>query len=307
MDDNHPSVFPTELERDIFEMAARSHRQCIPRLILVAWRVKLWLEPLLYETIIFSPPDPYPHLSSRPTYMAPIMDGDPIHSRDSLFRICQSKSHAFFRHAPRNLFFPFFESEDARLVLSHCRSIENLWLKAPYHLLPRVLSLVADFPLNKFRGCVGALFDTQPQIDFSHRFFSHITHLELTDWPDGSRVDRGIWSKLSIVPNLTHLSWNPIFLDGCLPLLRACPSLCALIVLEWGRAMTHKLYHPDRDALANDPRFVLMTMSLSCQARDWQIGTRTGRDYWSRVEDFVAKRRSGVVDRLQYYFEDDEN
>ncbi|KAJ6526512.1 hypothetical protein DFH09DRAFT_1095224 [Mycena vulgaris] len=289
MDDDRPPVFPTELERDIFGMAARSHLQCIPRLILVAWRVKSWLEPLLYETIIFFPPDPTPHLRRRPTWKEQIMDGDPIHSRDTLFPILQSESHAFFRHAA----LLELESKDAKLVLSHCRSIENLWLSGPYQMLHRVLSLVADLPLKKFRGCVSRLFGSEPQIDFSHRFFAQITHLALIDWPDGARVDPAIWSKLSLVPNLTHLSWAPIFLDGCLPLLRTCPSLRVLIVLKWGRLDTHVLHHPDRDALENDPRFVMMVMAFAHEASDWQIGTRTGRDYWLRVEEFVAKRKSG--------------
>ncbi|KAJ7131272.1 hypothetical protein C8R44DRAFT_871785 [Mycena epipterygia] len=37
-----------ELERKIFELAALSRPKAIPTLMRVAWRVKLWVEPLLY-------------------------------------------------------------------------------------------------------------------------------------------------------------------------------------------------------------------------------------------------------------------
>ncbi|KAJ6543046.1 hypothetical protein B0H19DRAFT_1172653 [Mycena capillaripes] len=47
---------PPELEVLIFETAALSHPAAIPKLMLIAHRVKHWVEPLLY-TVVFLPLD----------------------------------------------------------------------------------------------------------------------------------------------------------------------------------------------------------------------------------------------------------
>ncbi|KAJ6518246.1 hypothetical protein C8R47DRAFT_9392 [Mycena vitilis] len=43
---------PLELERHIFELAALSRPVSIPTMMRVAWRVKTWIEPLLYRTLL---------------------------------------------------------------------------------------------------------------------------------------------------------------------------------------------------------------------------------------------------------------
>ncbi|KAJ7123569.1 hypothetical protein C8R44DRAFT_875759 [Mycena epipterygia] len=45
------SKLPPELERQIFEIAAHARPVAVLDLILVAWRVKAWVEPLLYRVI----------------------------------------------------------------------------------------------------------------------------------------------------------------------------------------------------------------------------------------------------------------
>ncbi|KAJ7879703.1 hypothetical protein B0H13DRAFT_1571256, partial [Mycena leptocephala] len=48
-------LLPPELERIIFELAAFVNPASMPSLLLVAPRVKIWIEPLLYETLIITP------------------------------------------------------------------------------------------------------------------------------------------------------------------------------------------------------------------------------------------------------------
>ncbi|KAJ6534252.1 hypothetical protein B0H19DRAFT_1185616 [Mycena capillaripes] len=45
---------PPELECRIFEAVALAHPTKIPQLMLVAWRVKEWVEPLLYHVIFLT-------------------------------------------------------------------------------------------------------------------------------------------------------------------------------------------------------------------------------------------------------------
>ncbi|KAJ7891811.1 hypothetical protein B0H13DRAFT_2039084 [Mycena leptocephala] len=53
-----PPVFPTELEREIFETTALMHSGTIPLLLRVARRVLTWIEPLLYRTMVISEQHP---------------------------------------------------------------------------------------------------------------------------------------------------------------------------------------------------------------------------------------------------------
>ncbi|KAJ7659091.1 hypothetical protein DFH06DRAFT_1130657 [Mycena polygramma] len=68
---------PPELERHIFELAALSHPMLIPNMIRVAWRVKLWIEPLLYRTLAFGVK----------------IDGLPIFRPEIVTQIAHTKAH----------------------------------------------------------------------------------------------------------------------------------------------------------------------------------------------------------------------
>ncbi|KAJ7088093.1 hypothetical protein C8R44DRAFT_892893 [Mycena epipterygia] len=57
--------------------------------------------------------------------------------------------------------------------------------------------------------------------------------------------------------------------------------------------------------LSRDFRFV--AMCCEHYHLDWQMGACAGVDYWSRAESFIAKRRSGEIDALQYEILVDES
>ncbi|KAF7289548.1 hypothetical protein MKEN_01503600 [Mycena kentingensis (nom. inval.)] len=48
---------PPELERDIFELSARNSARMRYRLLFISRRVLEWIEPILYDTLIFQPTD----------------------------------------------------------------------------------------------------------------------------------------------------------------------------------------------------------------------------------------------------------
>jgi hypothetical protein len=204
--------------------------------------------------------------------------------------ILQQKPPSFFRDSVRNLYLAGPDLEDSKLVLSSCREVENLWLNSKFTILPDLLPLVEDLPLKRFYGHICPLFgsyNSPEKIDFSHRLFSHITHLSLFDNPRAA--DPEIWCKVILIPHLTHLSFlSSRFHAIWLRVLQQCPSLRLLV----GIGMVSD--PPHADELKKDPRFVLMY----CREiiRDWQMGAYTGVDYWSRAEEFAAKRRSGEID-----------
>ncbi|KAJ6566908.1 hypothetical protein B0H19DRAFT_1138857 [Mycena capillaripes] len=282
-----PPMLPEDLEREIFEISARSRPRSIPTFMLVAWRVKAWVEPLLYHTVVFA----------EPSGMKSI-EGHLTHSGATLFSILDSKPASFFRDAVRNLL--YLPTPDGKAVLSRCTGIENLWIAAPRNsnALRELLPLITALPLKHLYCNIGQLFGSP---DFSPPLFTHLTHLELFDGP--ATVDAETWGGIVSLSNLTHLSFNnAIFFNIWRILLDKCPSLRVLVMI--GLTAQYSLdVHPYKNELVRDPRFVMMNCTEAI--RDWQIGVHSGADYWSRAEELIAKRRSGEVDALQYRIEDE--
>ncbi|KAJ6550979.1 hypothetical protein DFH09DRAFT_603549 [Mycena vulgaris] len=283
-------TLPHELEREIFEFCALSHPPSIASLMLVAWRVNLWVEPLLYRTLVLSQYGRNQAIQGHPRF----------HAQTLAHRI-ESYPDSSFRDSVRNLFTYQMDTDHEALILSACSKIENLWIitDAPGHLYP----LIRTFPLKRLHCSLEALFSSiQP--DFTLPLFSHITHLEWIDFPSVANPET--WSGLALIPNLTHLSFNsPTFIPLWPGLLATCESLRVLVFL-WGvRGPKLVAEHQDGENLARDTRFVVM----GCDAfvKDWQKGAHAGLDYWRRAEDFIAKRRSGEIDVLQYAITEDES
>ncbi|KAJ6535061.1 hypothetical protein B0H19DRAFT_1184834 [Mycena capillaripes] len=109
------SVLPLELERDIFETCSLSRPMLIPKLMLVAWHVKEWVEPLLYRTIAVG--------------FAWAIDGSPILTWDVLLSAIRSKPASFF-HAVRNLCLLVEDDKwtDVETLLGVCTGLRNLSL-----------------------------------------------------------------------------------------------------------------------------------------------------------------------------------
>jgi hypothetical protein len=200
--------------------------------------------------------------------------------------IMQSK--AFFADI-RDFYLPQTTLEAVTAVLLECRGIDNLWVNGANWELQVLFPLIEDLPLKRLYCSLHTLFVSQPRIDFNHRLFSRITHLEVFDYPSSC-------FDLALIPHLTHLSFNKRASHVVwLTLLRTCPSLRVLIGFMRGLPTT-LLGSPDEQDLARDPRFV--TMYRPDALKNWAIGANTGIDHWSRADEFIAKRRSGEVDGM---------
>ncbi|KAJ6574341.1 hypothetical protein B0H19DRAFT_1371445 [Mycena capillaripes] len=281
-----PSFLPIELECAIFEIAAHSRPSSIPTLMLVAWRVKIWVEPLLYRTITIC----YRDLQQ--------LEGHPVFPMN---RILQPMP--FPRPLVHHLFLSRMPIEDAMVLLAGCRNIDNLWINDTG--MGKLFLFVADLPLTHLYCNVEDLFGPERPIDFNHRIFSRITHLEIFDSSLLHSLNPDSWVALDCIPHLTHLAFNDDAIVGIWPtLLRTCKSLRVLVVLD-PESLSDLAEHEDERELAKDCRFVVMACSF--ETKDWIMGAHTGIDYWSRAEDFIAKRRSGQINSLQYTLEGDES
>ncbi|KAJ6593240.1 hypothetical protein B0H19DRAFT_1089503 [Mycena capillaripes] len=286
------AALPEDLEREIFEIAACFRPRAIPKLMLVARRVKLWVEPFLYRTLVLSRYDTEQY---------------PAHSMDTVFPILYSPP---LRAAVRNFLCTWVPPEDGALVLSRCSGIENLWINGEQMTVSRLLSSIADLPnLKRFHCNLTLLFSSAPggHIDFMHRLFERITHLELLDYYRPAELERDSerWCTIARLPALTHLAfYTPSFVVIALPLLRTCPNLVVLVLkFGWGSPETLFDARPDAQELVKDLRFVVMECSQEKTTKDWQTGAYTGRDFWTRAEEWIGKRRAGEVDVLEYLVE----
>ncbi|KAJ6593249.1 hypothetical protein B0H19DRAFT_1089528 [Mycena capillaripes] len=286
-------VLPEDLEREIFEIAACSRPRAIPKLMLVARRVKLWVEPLLYRTITLSRAN-----DTSAEY--------PAHSQDTLFSILGSESRPALRSAVRNFLFVWLPPADGTFVLSRCPGIENLYMSSSQvsELLPSVADLLN---LKRLHCNMSVLFSSAPggQIDFTHRLFERITHLELLDYyePADLARDSERWCTIARLPALTHLAfYTANFVTIALPLLQTCPSLL-ILVLKLGPgeyAETIVDVRPDAQELAKDPRFVVMDRRKGGATSDWERGAYMGRDFWTTAEEYIRKRSAREIDVLEY-------
>ncbi|KAJ7101872.1 hypothetical protein C8R44DRAFT_808821 [Mycena epipterygia] len=270
-----PQTLPTELERYILEIAAFIHPECMPVLVLVARRAKIWIEPLLYQVIRVDPRSYPGHGRWIPlSTILRLIDSD-------------SKPPSFFHDHVRHiclLDLPEHQLNDIMRVFSICDATVNLQLlRGSPNLLPL---LGAMSQLHRLSAVLSELFPG-PTPDFSHPIFTKITHLDVFDSPHGWEL----WSGLAHMPCLTHLSFYRYYVDHafCHSALQHCKSLQVLAIL----CLNHltKVFAPDYETLASDPRFVMV--GGTDRTSDWDKAARGGQDHWVRVDEFVRKRLSG--------------
>ncbi|KAJ7087506.1 hypothetical protein C8R44DRAFT_820224 [Mycena epipterygia] len=277
---------PPELQRHIFEICALSRPVSIPTLMLVASHVKEWVEPLLYRTITFH----HMHTSMIPAFTSKI-----------LAKTLKSRPACFLEQAVRHVLLPGVQTDVQRglseQTLSVCTGVQNLWIAEL--ALEDMIPFIARLPLQHLYAHVLPILRT---LTPAHPFFSRITHLELLDLS----YDLEAWSGLSRIPHLTHLSFNDHdFIPLCPLLLETCASLAVLVCLNENALRISTPHHSYAAGLSHDSRFVVMACTY--YIKDWQMGVHAGKDYWSRAESFITKRRSGEIDRLQYLIPFDES
>ncbi|KAJ6496265.1 hypothetical protein C8R45DRAFT_985425 [Mycena sanguinolenta] len=278
-------TLPPELERMIFEMAAYSCPAKIPILMLTAWRVKDWLEPVLYRVACI--------------YAIPDEDyGFPVVSADVLLGAIGNRRSSLL-HAVEYFFLgePLASSESSVVdFLSACPHITHLFSSGSLIINS---NLEAVTSLHRLRRL--ALDSTTfPQFsDFAHPLFRNVTHLELLDVIRVPDIDDPPYASLALVPNLTHISFNytPLFSE-VYPLLEKMPHLQCIVLLS----MLFRRQQSMPDPRPLDDRFV--HIGQTDFFLEW-LNSAYGRgDYWEIAEALIAARRSGRVSSSLYSVSD---
>ncbi|KAJ7055926.1 hypothetical protein C8F01DRAFT_1373416 [Mycena amicta] len=287
MSANSPPKLPPELECAIFQLTASAYPRIIPTLLLVAWRVHEWVEPLLYRTIIFKTKA----LDSVPSLLVYPLD-------DFKSTVVTERNPSPFLSV-HNCMICVLHEDEALSVLAAMPAIQNLFISVSGTLHTKEQPLPAQFlnlPLRHLYGDLEGFVSLKNLDPLEHRCFTDLTHLELfgepspwgediTPWPESKTS----WAFLARLPCLTHLAFDTAGSQPVLEFLLAnCRLLQCLVILMSTNDYT--------SAITADPRFVVMQApGMHEYVLDWKEGTMTGEDYWARAEVFIEKRRSGKI------------
>ncbi|KAK7051751.1 hypothetical protein R3P38DRAFT_2857197 [Favolaschia claudopus] len=267
-------VLPLELEMTIFKLCALSLPVFIPKLMLVAHRVKEWVEPILYHTICIC----------ADGWSAPEF---PRFTQDTVASLITQKPAAFFRKHVHHLTLidETADGENGKLLLAMCSDAENLWIGYTDNTW---VPLVEYLPLKRLDIDLELFLSLEP----TQPIFSRLTHLTL-DQPAAA-------SALARLPMLSHLalSWQHDHAAEYSQDL-ALETLVVFIVLS---SSPSKLAAKEEIVeLAKDLRFVIMP--LQSFIRDWHSGIRNGKDYWSDAEAFVAMRQTQGANAVSCFWQ----
>ncbi|KAJ7255599.1 hypothetical protein C8J57DRAFT_1345280 [Mycena rebaudengoi] len=261
MDSDISPSLPSDLEREIFEMAANRYPETIPALLLVAQRVLQWIEPLLYRTLVF-----IDHESPW----------DPAAFCPESAKLAKYVQNMLISVAPPRVDF-------ALRVLSFCSGIRKLTLFGSY---PTMLPALDKMQLRQLSVDLLELFGI-PAIDPARPLFGALTHLRL--------LNSAPELNFGELPALTHLCLPDRSSLGLISsTLANCSRLRVLVTMFRTRSGLRR--YSNLDLSTDDPRLVLMPLSFEEQCvEDWKLSATGGRDIWLHAENFVARRRRGEI------------
>ncbi|KAJ6555991.1 hypothetical protein B0H19DRAFT_1151712 [Mycena capillaripes] len=281
-------LLPPELECMIFEEAALAQRTIIPTLMLVAKRVKDWVEPLLYRVIMLWSTGE--GAFGFPAFTVPI-----------LLKILEKKPQEFFQNFVKHLFLQGrFEFSDLETIFTACNRATNIY---DYYVL-NSHSIGVLGGLNYLRHLsipLGTFLDLcTHQTPSLHT----ITHLQLLSTYDKPGMER-VASLLPLLPRLTHIAFNSIaHHHGLQAALQANVDLQCILFLISAGYQEEEIQ--DTDKIVADSRFVCLDQETSSRS-DWLRGADSGEDFWALANEFIAARRQGKVDRAWYTISDTDH
>ncbi|KAF7311868.1 hypothetical protein MIND_00197600 [Mycena indigotica] len=290
---------PPELERRIFETSALLDRSSIPRLLLVASRVLIWIEPLLYRSLEIG-------LSG--------VDGL------NVVRAVLAKPTEFISRSLRSLVFGhnFFQywaslSEDDKLKLSslikgrithvgvagavHCMSILEEFSASPLQLSCYLDDLFGYTVFEAVSTTSGLRAVVQ------HPIFRQLTHFRIFN-ANPSRTEP-ILTIARQLPALTHLAMPSYHFGRSINInpreqrvkqyLTECRMLQVLVSIEESvsderpQQVAETVVHDAPEEVVPDIRFV------ECNVVHWLEDARPGYNFWDKAEALIALRRERVA------------
>lgn len=203
-------------------------------------------------------------------------------------RTIDNRPCSFFTEHVKSLCIPGdIDSSAAGRILSKCQGVINLayWIEVG----PPFFSKVTSLRPKRLSINIHGLFGEGPP-DFSHPFFTNVSHLEIVDWP---RMKNS--TGLSLLPHLTHLAvdldrYDTSIIDRLRHTLQSCQALLVLVCLVPSDvAMVEASY---AFATLNDDRLVIL--SEFDVLENWEASLLDGSDacQWDFAQAIVRERKS---------------
>ncbi|TFK62291.1 hypothetical protein BDN72DRAFT_964655 [Pluteus cervinus] len=269
---------PTELQDEIFELAARESSHRAATFLQVSKWVYHRTLPILYEVVVVQ----HNGFLDRVFY--------PPHIENWSSNILDFFTQ--YGHHVRYLSITLVQPAEQHIipVLKLCPSLRNL-ISTTQFTTP-MIDVIQDY-LPHLERLSGRFEDVYGWIDVSKLTYRQLTHLDLI-----GLYSWGVWSTIFTgLPSLTHLALNDPGSDKeadetVLGVLRSCKKLRALLLVteDSGRTETceEEYYEP------NDGRVVIVSVR---PLQDWLSGVRSGLDMWSLADECITERRKKREDQ----------
>ncbi|KIM45596.1 hypothetical protein M413DRAFT_24768 [Hebeloma cylindrosporum] len=259
------SELPSELEREIFEIAASSHPKWIPKLVLVARRVRIWLEPELYRIM----------RSGKGRVIPPLYTGEKEGDNDVLDL---NRLQQYGRHV-KHILLQKRPSQEIGHILNCCPNVHNLALWMIRGSCTHLIPILEGLPLRRLSFDPSYFFQNYAKdssVPFDQALFHNITHLEVLN----ATVAWSKWKQLAHLPRLTHLALVGVVNQALIDcVLAECRNLELFV--------TFFMYtdHPGGDILVpqKDPRVVFLKKIIG-HLDHWEVGARGEEDFWIKGE-----------------------
>ncbi|KAJ7060145.1 hypothetical protein C8F01DRAFT_1254261 [Mycena amicta] len=270
-------ILPPELERNIFELAGWNDRDTMSRLLLVAGRVYLWIQPLLHRV---------------------------VRVWDLRQTLNVSKSaHAHIRHLALTIPLP---RSTITKTLNLCNNLTALalWTGETYpellvdmQSLKNLTRLSVDL-FNLLGGHRG--FEVPTPEQFRKAPFAKLTHLDVFSGTPSARII----PVFSMFPALTHLAFSedfaPDYIKNVLDTFTFADTRLELVVVVWTEYFGYD--YADEEHAIQDARFCMVDCLRAEKhwERDWEEGAWGGRDFWCRAQErlgYLARKRALANDR----------
>ncbi|KAF8652779.1 hypothetical protein AX16_004171 [Volvariella volvacea WC 439] len=306
---------PPELEHIIFELAARDGViQVLPALMLVARRVRDWLRPMLFQTVVISA-DGISHPLDR---FPPYPTGQETHHVKRLLL-----HYGYPTESPRK---KVKNMPDYRNYVSLCPNVQDfaVWCRVPHDLLSQLTTMlhsphrtVAPPGLGLVRMSVllGELFP-DGKINFRHEVFHDLTHLEVLD--DGLTITWDEENNYGCLPKLKYLAFVdvPDRIEAVRKCLEECKALRVLILdgvyvddldEDYNQLKALATVQIDRKEITGDEQAAIgmdtdrrglrgyrivinLNLDTPTGAETWVDGGHEGDTMWANAERIVQKR-----------------
>ncbi|TFK74228.1 hypothetical protein BDN72DRAFT_955862 [Pluteus cervinus] len=268
MDNSLEPRLPSELEREIFELAARSDPSNRLNYLLTAQRTNIWLEHIIYETV-------------TQVYRAGRADNSLTFPVPSEHR----------RRVRDLLLGGTVDSALATEALKQCPEVTNLALWCS--VTRDTLDIISHLPLRRLSADFYRLMisinrdNTYTRLPLSS--FQGLTHLEFSSYCSDWQECR----ELAELPRLTHLSFNKgapsVVLRGALAECKAMQVLVWL-VFHYDNSPLFECQPKTHVASVKEKRLVHLSQPADAIVSNWLAETRGDKCYWDFAEMIISKR-----------------